>query len=53
MAAGYLPYRVGLQSMAALDPAADGYWRAVRRIKAALDPLNILAPGRYQPPPGA
>jgi 4-cresol dehydrogenase (hydroxylating) flavoprotein subunit len=53
MAAGYLPYRVGLQSMAALDPAGDGYWRAVRRIKAALDPLNILAPGRYQPPPGA
>ncbi|MRV75175.1 FAD-binding protein [Duganella sp. FT92W] len=52
MAAGYLPYRVGLQSMAALDPAADGFWRTVSRIKAALDPLNIIAPGRYQPPPG-
>jgi len=53
MAAGYLPYRVGLQSMAALDPAGDGFWRTVRRIKAALDPHNLMAPGRYQPPPGA
>ncbi|GAB2841216.1 FAD-binding oxidoreductase [Pseudoduganella ginsengisoli] len=53
MAAGYLPYRVGLQSMAALDPQADSFWRTASRIKAALDPLNIIAPGRYQPPPGA
>jgi 4-cresol dehydrogenase (hydroxylating) len=53
MAAGYLPYRVGLQSMAALDPAGDGFWRTVRRIKAALDPHDLIAPGRYQPPPGA
>jgi 4-cresol dehydrogenase (hydroxylating) flavoprotein subunit len=52
MAAGYLPYRVGLQSMAALDPGMDSFWRTAGRIKVALDPLNILAPGRYQPPPG-
>jgi 4-cresol dehydrogenase (hydroxylating) len=49
-AAGYLPYRVGLQSMADLDPEGDGFWRTCARIKAALDPLNIIAPGRYQPP---
>ena len=54
MNAGYIPYRVGLQSMADLDNGDDGYWRMVGRIKAALDPANVIAPGRYsareQPP---
>lgn len=45
--AGYIPYRVGLQSMAALDNGDDAYWRMVGRIKAALDPGGIIAPGRY------
>ncbi|MGZ3181058.1 MAG: FAD-binding oxidoreductase [Telluria sp.] len=49
MASGYIPYRVGLQSMADLDPGRDSYWRTVRRIKEALDPDGILAPGRYEP----
>jgi 4-cresol dehydrogenase (hydroxylating) len=52
MGAGYIPYRVGLQSMAELDPAGDSYWRTVERIKAALDPRGIIAPGRYQPGTG-
>ncbi|GGY05193.1 FAD-binding protein [Massilia dura] len=55
MAAGYIPYRVGLQSMADLDNGDDAYWRMVGRIKAALDPANIIAPGRYSArgrPPG-
>ncbi|WP_338762111.1 FAD-binding oxidoreductase [Massilia sp. METH4] len=47
MATGYIPYRVGLQSMADLDSGNDGYWRMVGKIKAALDPANIIAPGRY------
>ena len=47
MKAGYIPYRVGLQSMADLDSGDDGYWRMVGRIKAALDPANVIAPGRY------
>jgi 4-cresol dehydrogenase (hydroxylating) len=47
MAAGYIPYRVGLQSMPDLDNGDDSYWRAVGRIKGALDPQGILAPGRY------
>ncbi len=47
MEAGYIPYRVGLQSMAALDSGTDSYWRMVGRIKAALDPAGIIAPGRY------
>jgi 4-cresol dehydrogenase (hydroxylating) len=49
MHAGYIPYRVGPQSMAALDNGHDSYWSTVARIKAALDPQGIIAPGRYQP----
>jgi len=49
MAAGYIPYRVGIQSMAALDPHGDVFWKVVSRIKAALDPDGIIAPGRYEP----
>ena len=51
MAAGYIPYRVGNQSMAALDPQGDVYWATVARLKRALDPGNLIAPGRYQPAP--
>lgn len=55
MSAGYIPYRVGLQSMADLDSGDDAYWRMIGRIKAALDPANVIAPGRYSArvPPGA
>ncbi len=49
MRAGYIPYRVGNQSMGALDPHGDVYWKTVARIKQALDPLGVIAPGRYQP----
>jgi 4-cresol dehydrogenase (hydroxylating) len=49
MDAGYIPYRVGNQSMADLDPRGDVYWKTVARIKAALDPDGIIAPGRYEP----
>ncbi len=49
MKAGYIPYRVGNQSMASLDPHGDVYWKTVARIKAALDPAGLIAPGRYQP----
>jgi 4-cresol dehydrogenase (hydroxylating) len=49
MDAGYIPYRVGNHSMADLDPRGDVYWKTVARIKAALDPDGIIAPGRYEP----
>jgi 4-cresol dehydrogenase (hydroxylating) len=42
-AGGYLPYRKAI--CARLPPANDARVRA--RIKAALDPAGILAPGRY------
>jgi 4-cresol dehydrogenase (hydroxylating) len=49
MDAGYIPYRVGNHSMGDLDPRGDVYWKTVARIKAALDPDGIIAPGRYEP----
>lgn len=49
MEAGYHPYRVGNHSMGELDPHVDVYWQTVARIKDALDPRGIIAPGRYQP----
>jgi 4-cresol dehydrogenase (hydroxylating) len=47
--AGYVPYRVGPQSVPALDTGHDSYWTTVSRIKSALDPQHLIAPGRYQP----
>jgi 4-cresol dehydrogenase (hydroxylating) len=47
--AGYIPYRVGIQSMADLDQGSDNFWSTTRAIKMALDPQEIIAPGRYQP----
>jgi 4-cresol dehydrogenase (hydroxylating) flavoprotein subunit len=49
MQAGLIPYRVGIESMASLDPHADSYWRTVAALKSALDPDAIIAPGRYEP----
>ncbi len=44
---GYLPYRVGSQSMAQLPTALDDRVATLQRLKRALDPAGILAPGRY------
>ena len=44
---GFLPYRLGLQSMTQAMSEADPFWRVVRTLKQALDPAGILAPGRY------
>ena len=49
MEVGYIPYRVGIQSMADLDQGSDNFWSTTRAIKMALDPQEIIAPGRYQP----
>lgn len=45
--AGYIPYRLGIQSMQGLPAAVDDSALLHRRIKDALDPNGILAPGRY------
>lgn len=50
MAAGYIPYRVGIESMGELDAdPGDVFWKVTARIKAALDPERLIAPGRYDP----
>jgi 4-cresol dehydrogenase (hydroxylating) len=49
MAEGYVPYRSGPRGMAALDPHASTFWDVTSRIKQALDPDGVIAPGRYDP----
>jgi len=46
-AAGYYPYSLGVPSMKKL-PQPERSWRPfAEKIKNALDPNGILAPGRY------
>lgn len=45
--AGYIPYRLGIQAMDRLPPAQDDYGALLQAVKQALDPNDILAPGRY------
>ena len=44
---GYPPYRVGINSMHQVVHEDDSFWHTVRELKKALDPNNIIAPGRY------
>lgn len=46
-ARGYFPYRLGVQSMDKLPDPEESYKIFLTAIKKALDPYNILAPGRY------
>jgi len=48
ISAGYYPYRLGIQSMAALSGKESRYDELAGRIKDLLDPNNILSPGRYE-----
>jgi 4-cresol dehydrogenase (hydroxylating) len=49
---GYYPYRLGIAHMDTLN-ADPVYSHLLRTLKRALDPGNILAPGRYIPGPTA
>ena len=44
---GFYPYRLGIHSMGRL-PEAESYAELLSRVKAAIDPNGILAPGRYE-----
>ena len=44
-AAGYIPYRTGPQGMARLRDGSS-FWDVASRIKRALDPQNIMNPGK-------
>jgi 4-cresol dehydrogenase (hydroxylating) len=53
LAAGYPPYRVPVTMMDKVVSPEDTYWKTVGRLKEALDPSGVLAPGRYAPLGGA
>ncbi|WP_285652448.1 FAD-binding oxidoreductase [Actinomycetospora sp. NBRC 106375] len=44
---GYLPYRAGLQGMAMYPSPEPGWQDVFARLKSALDPNGVIAPGRY------
>ncbi|MEX1198485.1 MAG: FAD-binding oxidoreductase [Pseudohongiellaceae bacterium] len=48
-AAGYYPYRLGIQAMGKLPPKTAAYEQFFSDLKGVLDPNGILAPGRYLP----
>jgi len=50
MAAGYVPYRVGLRGMPKLAQAGDVFWQVASQVKRVLDPDDLIARGRYIPP---
>jgi 4-cresol dehydrogenase (hydroxylating) len=43
---GFYPYRLGIQGMGRTD-RPEAYRRVIHALKAALDPNDVLAPGRY------
>jgi 4-cresol dehydrogenase (hydroxylating) len=47
--AGYIPYRMGNHSLGKLANGSEVFWDVTGQIKRALDPSDVLAPGRYEP----
>ncbi|TQE98216.1 MAG: FAD-binding oxidoreductase [Spiribacter salinus] len=43
---GFVPYRVSTRAMSRLTRSGE-FWRTVADLKGAVDPSNIVAPGRY------
>jgi hypothetical protein len=46
---GWVPYRLNLAQQASLLDPTLPFWQISAKIKHALDPHNIISPGRYQP----
>ncbi|MDP2715842.1 FAD-binding oxidoreductase [Rheinheimera sp.] len=46
---GWVPYRLNLRQQRELLNANSAYWQTVQKLKLAIDPKNIINPGRYQP----
>lgn len=49
---GYPPYRTGPGGFARLHEAAPQFFATCAKLKAALDPKGVIAPGRYVPGAG-
>lgn len=51
---GFLPYRMNLNSMGLYVDREDSvYWQTVEKVKHALDPDQLMSPGRYHRRPQA
>jgi FAD/FMN-containing dehydrogenase len=48
-AQGFLPYRLNVDAMELLEPQGSPFWDVAWRFKQALDPHQLIAPGRYVP----
>lgn len=46
---GYISYRAGVDTMGELARGSAVFWDVAAGLKTALDPLGIIAPGRYEP----
>lgn len=46
---GFLPYRMGVDNMYLATENKTSFWNLVSKLKDAIDPSNILSPGRYCP----
>jgi len=46
---GYILYRAGNHSMKFLEGDSQNFFNFLKRIKKAIDPQNILSPGKYIP----
>ncbi len=46
---GFLPYRLNIDAMDILNPEGSAFSTLASKLKAAVDPNSILAPGRYVP----
>lgn len=47
--AGFIPYRNTINDIHLVVDPEDAFWKTVYKIKKALDPHEIIAPGRYAP----
>ncbi len=46
---GYVPYRLGIDTMRNVINPSHSCWRFARKLKEAIDPDQLIAPGRYVP----
>ena len=46
---GYISYRTSIDAMGELARGSEVFWDVAAGLKNALDPVGIIAPGRYEP----